>query len=506
MSNSNELLDSFSHSNKQQVAIKSHAVKWHTMRTKFVAWSRTVTYHCYPKIFKPEASCTARIIWLLVFVCFSSSTGLILISNILAYYQFNVVSTIQVVSESPTLYPKVTICDSNPFTTKEAELLISDIITDINYNVTSYFDALYLIDSAVYYAKHFVANPEYGDVNRQRLGFNLSILTCYFNGNVCDFYADFKWFYHFTYGNCFQFNAAQNYVQIKETTFEGESYGLALKFGPVMNKNSLPSVYSQGLKVFVHNQSFEPSMFDSAVSIKPGEETNIAIRRTFSSSVAAPYSACTDLTQGFRSDLYEFIVNSNRTYRQRDCFYLNFQRRVIDACGCFFTGFSRLDATSPPCLNSTQYACFCHMYTKFVTTPQRYVKEFELDCPLECDKVTYDLQVSSLVYPNEVMYLLFKSSGMFFNLTEVYYDIDLSTYEKYKQYFYSLNVFYPEMQYTLITETPQISLTGLMSSLGGSLGMFLGFSVFSFVEVIELFAEMIQIFFVQSSSSVKISK
>ena len=45
-------------------------------------------------------------------------------SSIVVSYNYDVVSLIQVENERPVLFPAVTICDSNPFTSKEAENLI----------------------------------------------------------------------------------------------------------------------------------------------------------------------------------------------------------------------------------------------------------------------------------------------------------------------------------------------------------------------------------------------
>ena len=73
------------------------------------------------------------------------------------------------------------------------------------------------------------------------------------------------------------------------------------------------------------------------------------------------------------------------------------------------------------------------------------------------------------------------------------YNIDVSTYDLYKDYFYSIKVFYAEATYTQITEAPQQGIVDLLSSLGGNLGMFLGFSIFSLVELLELLIKVIWI-------------
>jgi hypothetical protein len=87
--------------------------------------------------------------------------------------------------------------------------------------------------------------------------------------------------------------------------------------GPLVNRNKYPVTFSSGLKVLINNQSFTPNANDDFISIEQGKETNIKVDRAFTSYVPKPYNGCTDLTQGFNSELYNFIVDSNKTYRQK---------------------------------------------------------------------------------------------------------------------------------------------------------------------------------------------
>ena len=302
--------------------IKTTSSKCKRVNTIFLEWSRSVTYHGFPKIFIAKTHVVARILWALVFACLFSLTSLILVKNIMAFYEYNVMSTIEVVNESPTQFPTITICDSNPFTTKKAEQIfrnISELIHGQDWEKTPYLEAMARVITTKDYIKQYVNVPEYGDKERQQLGFNLTdlVIECSFNRNPCDLRKDFHWLYHFEYGNCFQFNSAhiESNATIKEVTYEGEMNGFSLALGPVVNKNAYPSTLTRGLKIFVHNQSYVPSYFDTALSLKPGEQTSIAVQRTFASHVPSPYSNCVDLSHGYPSDLYRFIVNANKTYR-----------------------------------------------------------------------------------------------------------------------------------------------------------------------------------------------
>jgi hypothetical protein len=137
-----------------------------------------------------------------------------------------------------------------------------------------------------------------------------------------------------------------------------------------------------------------------------------------------------------------------------------------------------------PCLNLTQIDCLSKSFTAF------NIFSCQLECPLECESVTYNLQLSSLTFPSVEYYNLFENdttANNYFNN----FGVESSSYVLFREYFYSINIYYPSLKYTYISESPQTTVFGLLSSLGGSLGMFLGFSVFSLLEVFEILFELI---------------
>ena len=56
-----------------------------------------------------------------------------------------------------------------------------------------------------------------------------------------------------------------------------------------------------------------------------------------------------------------------------------------------------------------------------------------------------------------------------------------------KEYSLSFNVYYSDMRYTSITESPKTSIADLFSQIGGGLGLFVSFSVFTLFEFLEIF-------------------
>ena len=473
------------------------------MKCVFLEWSHCVTYHCFPKIFKEKTHLILRLFWSVIFLSFASLTFFILVNNVILYYQYQTVTSIQIINEQPTLFPTITICDSNVFTTQDAQLFLVNMsknffdkdITTMSY-LEYYEFGVNQLSNVVY---SFVSDPMFGDENRKRLGFNLSqfILTCTFHfSSACNFNQDFHWFFHFDYGNCYQFNSGFNMsnhvVDLKTVTFGSKSNGFSLRFGPLITHNKYPLTFSKGLKIFVHNQSIAPNIFYNSLSIEPGKETDIVIERTVTSNKPWPYSGCIDLSNGFNSEYYRVITSKlNKTYFQDYCLTLcTLQKNVEEECKCYSTAFDPFKSSNP-CINKTQLACLNRIYAKISSNLDFYSSECQQEsCPLECDSYAYNTKVASLEFPSLEFYNLLKSNATTINQIQNEYGVDISSYDLYRQYFYSLNFYYSTSSYTYISQSPQMTLINLLSNLGGSLGMFLGMSIFSLIEVVEILARL----------------
>jgi hypothetical protein len=59
-------------------------------------------------------------------------------------------------------------------------------------------------------------------------------------------------------------------------------------------------------------------------------------------------------------------------------------------------------------------------------------------------------------------------------------------YELMREHSLSFNVYYSYMGYTSLTESPKTSMADLISQIGGGLGLFVSFSVFTLFELIEI--------------------
>jgi len=279
------------------------------------------------------------------------------------------------------------------------------------------------------------------------------------------------------YGNCLQFNTGVN-SSIRMTNIEGPLNGLTLSLTIPKNNNPYPNLEGRGLKLFIHNRTFAPRIND-VINIKAGFTTNVAIEKTFSFKAPYPYSECHDLSK-FSSEYYNTLKTANKTYSQYDCTKLCLQKLIKEKCDCYWTRYINLDESIPPCLNLTQLDCIFEQQNEI-----EFDESCLEQCPLECESVTYVAQLSSLDYPSSTLYTYLANNSeylkSFLSSTGKNFSTDTAA-----SYLVSINIFFPFTEYKEISLEPKLHLFELVSQIGGSMEMLVGFSMFHLIRFIEI--------------------
>jgi len=306
--------------------------------------------------------------------------------------------------------------------------------------------------------------------------------------NASQFFEEFN---HNWYGKCFRFNSGKNYfnksISLLNSTKTGFLYGFHINI-----YLEIPKGYDFGeVLLNIHNHSSSPFDFENhGYWIKTGSWNHIGIERVFTEQLGEPYNQCLKNASLFKGNktIINYIVDSNRVYSQSDCFYQCSHLHALEEsnCGCNST------------LSSFDADCIRHfeIQSEPIICVDNYLHEFRLKyqskkcqkyCPLECDSISY--QISSHFEP-------LPTSGRISNLRKEEYGLEkFETYEEVNENYVCLFVYYKELKYTLISQEPKTLTFNLISSVGGILGLFLGISFISFIEIFEIFLEVIYILF-----------
>lgn len=451
-------------------------------------------------------------------ICFFISTGycaFLVYQTVNNYLNYDVVTTIDVIDQVPSQFPTVSICNANSLVTTNSILfarrfLKANNITDpFNYSfISKQMDSLPLTQKILiirYFIGSYLLEANLSDTFRKSMGLNQSdfILSCMFNSLECS-NSDFEWYFDLFYGNCFRFNGATK-KPYKNSTRSGFFYGLRLELfvGETNDKFSFST--QSGAVVFVNNHTVTP-FFTEGITVPVGTTANIALSREFIYKVERPYSDCVrDLTSlnSYDSELYRKVIQSGKEYRQKDCFGLCFQKYLLNECKCQESSFIKYSDRKSCFWNLSDLICNYEKYLKFFSKDVR--QECSDECPLECDSVSYSLSSSYLSYPTRAYSdILLNDPKMQAKFTQFNYS--LFTHERLKENILSLNVYYDQLKYTTIREMIKTTPSDLVAIVGGILGLFLGMSFLSFIELLEIFLEIICILLENALKSSKSSK
>jgi len=157
-------------------------------------------------------------VFLFVFVMVSCAlASFTVIQSVMGYFEYAVVTKSQLVYETQTQFPKVTICNLNPFITEYAYEFLSRRVNsswNIYANKTEFESRNY--SEKVEFLRHFnlLAITQMNTVLRsaeekQKLSHSLDdmVLNCTYNQRNCDLKKDFTWTFDKFYGNCYVFNS-----------------------------------------------------------------------------------------------------------------------------------------------------------------------------------------------------------------------------------------------------------------------------------------------------------
>ena len=413
-------------------------------------------------------------VFLTIFVL--TTTGLasyLVIHSIVDYLTYGVSTTSRTIFENPTLFPKVTICNLNSYTTEFA------------YNLTR---------QGVYYGN------DLSNEDKSKLGHYLEdiLIECKFNGFQCT-PKNFTWSFDEVYGNCYTFNSGfdsnGNRVDLKQSKISGPRSGLQLKVYVNFYEGLLGFFKQNGLGAVIRigNSSYSTFFDANGVLVSPGFQTNIAVDREFKFMLPKPYSNCeinsNSPTYRPDSDLYSLIGHSVYDYTQQLCFSQCRQSRFIKKKNCSLP-FTLSLYNASQC-NDYDYGLLSHYGLWSLLDENPYEDNFLNDfclplCPLECNQTLYKTSISfSQLLGTEFISHIKKNPNLAPDF--IHRQIDLTTVEKSVV---SVNVFYESLSYTLSTESPQMDMVSLIASIGGNLSLFLGVSVFSLCEMLEVAIEM----------------
>jgi len=379
------------------------------------------------------------LMWFTFFVLSLCIGSYLVVKSILDYLQFNTVTTVAIINEPEVPFPAVSICGYPSINRSLEQTLI-------------------------------------------KLRFDRLDLT-----NYSHYFEEFQ---DSVYGKCFRFNSGKNIHNETYLILNSASAGLPDGLRLDLKLDSQNDYdYGEAL-VAIHNQSSTTlDIYNNAYWTIAGSWNYYEIGRVFHQQLDEPYNNCLKDINTFDSNrtIVDYFAKLNRKYSQKDCFYLCTQLFALEKSNC--DCHSSLDQFNSDCLRKTDE----EKITDTETCITQYLKTFrriqhekcQNYCPLECDQNSLTITPYLSVLPETGWIGRMRKSS--FGMS------NFSEYKQLKKNFVSILVYYKELQYTLISQEAKTEAFCFVSNIGGILGLFLGISFLSFVEILEV---LIEIFYI----------
>lgn len=304
-----------------------------------------------------------------------------------------------------------------------------------------------------------------------------NMISCSFDLVNCDF-QDFELYSIYLssvnyFEACLRFNTGKSYsnqpIEIKNITRTNAYTGLFLSF--LINDFNIDNFNFKSLfKLRISIDNFT-SYFDRlkvynqnmGISI-PAGITQIQIEREFIQNLALPYNNCVKQdTSDYISEFFQYFLKNNMTYTQNDCINVCTMKYIMNKCNC------NLEIKSlQTCFDNIQMSnCLLEYYYGLLDKTYPPPDNCFSSCPVECNSINYKIQQNSFILTDKYL--------QFYNLSNDCKDncVDIAIY-------------YPTKQYTLITQSQKMQLFDLVSSVGGIMGLFIGFSFLTLIEIIDI--------------------
>ncbi|CAJ0959859.1 unnamed protein product, partial [Mesorhabditis belari] len=298
------------------------------------------------------------------------------------------------------------------------------------------------------------------------------IKRCSFNLRDCQIDADFQQHYDQTYGNCFTFNF--NRTKKLKAHRAGANYGLkVILYADIAEY--LPTTEAVGFRITVHDKWIVPFPDAFGYNAPTGFLSAFGVRMKKFKRLGDPYGDCRSLEEGNkRQKDEEFFLYKNFNYSVEACHRSCTQQEIIEKCGCADPSYP-LPKGQENCKAVDPKARECIQNTTIDIGNKIADNSWdECICHQPCEETNYEVTYSAARWPSGSANVMECASG------------DYLCLEKYKKNAAMIQVFYEELNYETMEESPQYTLTSALADLGGLTGLWIGASVVSLLEIVSL--------------------
>ena len=337
---------------------------------------------------------------------------------------------------------------------------------------------------------------------QKRMLSELSVIRCSIGNRTCNA-SDFQWIWLPGFYNCYRFNSGFDSNNTPVDLIRVDTTESVFKF-TLEVYTGLPDYWFyaglvgaqslRGLYVFIQNSTDFPfNLTPSPTLLTASYGAEISVDRSFYSQFNEwpyEYSECrvdenNELMGAPLDDAYLFdlVVQTNYTYTRTTCIFFCAQVLTTQICQCNHYDLALRVPNFDLCVSANQSNCANNFFFKTFQSGD-FIRENCLSkCPLECHKNTISASFNYYRFPNANDLSPISNNK---KMVSKYANETISFGQFLPINVVKFSVFYGSSMYSVSEEKAKITLDDLIGSIGGHLHLFLGMSLISFFELIEL--------------------
>ncbi|XP_051550075.1 acid-sensing ion channel 1 isoform X3 [Myxocyprinus asiaticus] len=435
------------------------------------------TLHGISHMFSYERQCIKRCIWIIFFLGSFSFLVLVCVDRVRFYFQYPHVTKLDEVSAPMMTFPAVTFCNLNAFrfgrVTRNDLYHAGELLALLNgrYEIRD----THLVEESVLMTlkdkadfSNFKPRPFNMREFYDRTGHDIKemLLSCYYRGAECsaeDFSVIFT-----RYGKCYTFNSGQDGRPLLITMKGGMGNGLELmldiqqdEYLPVWGETDETS-FEAGIKVQIHTQDEPPFIDQLGFGVAPGFQTFVSCQEQRLTYLPPPWGDCKSTPMDS-----DFFSTYSITACRIDCE----TRYLVENCNCRMV---HMPGDAPYCTPEQYKECADPALDFLVERDNDYCV-----CETPCNTTRYGKELSFVKIPSKASakYLAKK-----YNKSEQYIADNIMV----------LDIFFEALNYETIEQKKAYEIAGLLGDIGGQMGLFIGASILTILELFDYLYEVIK--------------
>jgi hypothetical protein len=450
--------------------------------------STNTTGHGLPRIILSK-SYFLKIMWLTFMLASIGLCAFMIVKSVSQYLNFDVNTKISVINQAQMSFPAISICNLNPLITSFGSLYLRNYY-ETAYNLTiPVYDVLVeyftnnTIENVNDYLLYFTYTPKFHlPVNEFGYDAEKMLRGCEVaNSFEC---GPFHRYYDPLYGNCFKFNGNTSHKYTINRS--GEGFYIEVFAGVTdLSRDRFYAPKQKGIVVIIEDQVKFP-IKTNGIIVRPGSQANIVLSKTTTENLPLPYSNC-QYAEMIDTLLSREMTRLGVLYTRKNCMVFCEQKLIVDKLGCY-------DARLPAILNAQP--CLTHNQFRNIVNLTLDFNECFPYCPFECNSIEYSVSISYGDFPTWNYYV-----DLTWNKFDLYawlFQNETFNYVDFRESFAAVRIYFDELKSTDIADSPAMLVGDLIANIGGTMGLFVGVSVLSFVEIIELSINLFFIYYKKS--------